>query len=341
MERKLIEISWASLWRIFFFALLVGVMYLGRQILLGLFLALVISSGLEVMVNFLEAKGLPRTLGVVLVFLLGVLVVVLLIYTVIPLAIVDLNSLLLTLNRGANSVSHQATPVLTPRTSQMLSTFIDDLSRALFAGDVSPFSIFSQALGGVALAMAVIISSFYLSLSRDGVERFIRVIIPQQYEEFALRIYERSRKKIGFWFRTQILLSLVMGVLVWGVLSFLGVDHAFLLGILAAVFELVPFVGPILAGAVAVLFALVNSVALAFYTLLVFLALHQFESHVMVPVFTRHSVGLHPVIVIVALLIGIEAGGVLGVLIAVPAAAVFQEIVEDWSSARKAHAVAG
>jgi predicted PurR-regulated permease PerM len=80
---------------------------------------------------------------------------------------------------------------------------------------------------------------------------------------------------------------------------------------------------------VAVLVALTTSPALAFYTLLVFLALQQLESNLLVPLLMRKTIDMHPVIVIIALLIGIEAGGLLGALVAVPAAAVMQEIIAE------------
>jgi predicted PurR-regulated permease PerM len=136
------------------------------------------------------------------------------------------------------------------------------------------------------------------------------------------------------------LLSLIMGILVWIALLILGVEHAFLIAALTAVFEIIPFVGPILSGAVAVATALTVSFSLAIYTLLVFLGLQQLENHILVPVLTRRAIGLHPVIVIIALLIGVEVGGFLGLVIAVPAAAVFQEVIEEWSSKKKSRAPA-
>jgi predicted PurR-regulated permease PerM len=127
-----------------------------------------------------------------------------------------------------------------------------------------------------------------------------------------------------------------MGFTVWAGLTLLGVKYSFLIAILAAVFELVPFLGPILSGAVAIVAALLTSTTLAVYTLIFFLVAQQFESNILVPILSRRSVGLHPVIVIVALLIGAEIGGVLGIIIAVPLAAIFQEVVQDWSTKRRA-----
>jgi predicted PurR-regulated permease PerM len=84
---------------------------------------------------------------------------------------------------------------------------------------------------------------------------------------------------------------------------------------------------------------LLTSTTLAFATLVFFLFAQQIESNILVPILTRRSVGLHPVIVIVALLIGAELGGVLGIIISVPLAAVFQEVVQDWSTKRRAKAM--
>ncbi len=172
-------------------------------------------------------------------------------------------------------------------------------------------------------------------MSKDGVERFIKVVIPPDYEETALEIYERSRRLIGAWLRTQLLLSLVFGFTVWVGLAILHVKYALLIAFLAGLFELVPFVGPFLSGAVAVIAALSTSTTLAVYTLIFFVIAEQFEANVLVPILNQQIVGLHPVIVIVALLIGAEVGGILGIIISVPAAGVFQEVIQQWSTRKR------
>lgn len=328
-----IEVSWVTLWRILFFVVLVALLYMGLQIFLGLFLAIVISSGLDFMVNFLQKLGLPRTLGVILVFLVGALLVLITVYTIIPLIIVDLNTVL----SSINSIGKDSwfAPFVNFRTTQSFNVLVSKLSTQFLSGDSSPFGAFSDVVGGVALAISIIISSFYLSLSEDGVERFIRAILPADSEEEAIRVYTRARRKIGVWFRSQILLSVVMGVLSFIALLMLGVKHPFLIAVLTSIFELVPFVGPILSGSVAILAALSTSSALALSTLIVFLLIHQFEAHFLVPILLGRNVGLHPVVVIIALLIGAQVQGILGILIAVPAAVVLQEIVDDRSGRKK------
>jgi predicted PurR-regulated permease PerM len=328
MEKVKLEITWTSLWRIFIFSLIVTVFYLGREILLGLFLAIIISSGLESLVDVLERVRIPRSIGVILIFLILLLSVVVLVYTVLPLALVELNSIFSSFAGG----SATSTLFSSFKSSKSLTSTLANYSSSIFSGNTAPLDFFSNALGGLGLALAVVISSFYLSLSHDGVERFIKVVVPPDYEEMTLRVYGRSKHKLGAWFRTQILLSLIMFVLVWIGMTLLGVKYAFFIGFIAGLFELIPFLGPILAGALGVASAIGTSTTLAIYVLIFFVIAQQFESNILVPLFSRRSVGIHPVIAIVALLIGAEIAGILGIIISVPAAAVFQEMIEEWST---------
>ncbi len=341
MERRIVTISWTTLWRIFLFALVATVLFYGLDLILGLFLALVISSGLEVVVNFLENRGMPRTLSVILIFLLGVLLMAVFIYFVIPFVLVDVNSLLATSNNQV-LINRMLTPLKGTDAGRSISLALNQLAGQYLSQQNSPIDLFSRFLGGAVLALTVLISSFYLSLTKDGVERFIAAVFPRTAVPRALKIYNRARHKIGLWFQAQLLLSLIMAALVWAALMLLGVRHAFVLAVIAGILELMPFVGPIISGALAVIIALTTSAQLAFYTLIVFLVLQQFEAHFLVPIVTKKAVDIHPVIVIISLLIGLEVDGILGALVAVPLAGVLQEVIEMRSteqSAKEAEAV--
>ena len=326
------DISWVTLWRILFFVALVAILYQGRQILLGLFLAVIISSGLEGLINLLEKIGLPRGVSVILIFLFAVLLITFIIYSLAPIVIVEMNSIFMNAQQGG---SGNLGALLASKATQSVSGIVSKFTSGFFSGSSSPLDLFSNAIGSVGLAVAVILCSFYLSLTKDGVERFLKVVIPPSYEEATLRIYERSRKLISAWFRTQFLLTLIFGFTVWAGLTILGVKYALLVAVLAGLFEFVPFVGPFLSGAMAVVAALSTSTTLAVYTLIFFVIAEQFEANVLVPLLNQHIVGIHPVIVIVALLIGAQVGGILGIVISVPAAGVFQEVIQQWSSRRR------
>jgi predicted PurR-regulated permease PerM len=311
-EKHTVEISWATLWRMLLFVAVVGILYEGRQIFLGLFLAIIISSGLEGIVDVLEERiKLPRSVSVILIFLAALIAFILIVYTVVPFIIVELN----TVFSGVNKTSLGGLGVLLNlQASQSVSSLVAKLSTQFITSNGSPIDLFSSVLGSFGLAAAVLVSSFYLSLGHDGVEKFLKIVVPPDYEEATMRIYKKSKQLIGSWFRMQLLLSVIMGFTVWAGLALLGVKYSFLIAIFAA---------------------LLTSTTLAFYTLIFFLVAQQFESNVLVPILSRRSVGLHPVIVIISLLIGATIGGLLGIIIAVPVAAIFQEVVQDWSSKQR------
>lgn len=325
MERLNIEISWSTLWKVSLFVLFVTILIIGKQVILALFLALAISSGLEFIISFLTNHKIPRTLAVISVFLLAAFLLATMIYFVLPFVIADLSLAISSL--GNSSLGEWIRPFIQGNDSFI--TWAQKISSALISGKFGSLSTVQGVFSGAALAVTVLMASFYLSLSKDGVERFLQAILPEDWEEKTLRIYTRSVQKISWWLRSQMIMSLIVGVLFWAALFLLNVRHSLVLGIIAAIFEIMPFVGPILAGGLAVMFALITSPSLALYTLIAFVVIQQFESNVLVPIVSHKAIGIHPVVVIIAILIGVEAAGFLGILVAVPAAAVFQEIVED------------
>ncbi len=326
MERKIIEISWASLWRIFLFVLFAVIFYLNTDIFLGLFLAIIISSGLDIFIDFLEKRGLPRVVATIFVFAFMALIIAAILYAVIPLILIDLLNILNNLNKyGLNKFFG---PILNFKSASLIE-FINKISNNLFSSESSPLSLLMNIAGNAFLSVSIFISSFYLSLTKDGVERFIRTVLPLNYESIVLRIYEKSRKRISRWFGAQILLSLSIFILVFLALWILGVRHAFFIALLAGLIEIVPYVGPIVAGGAAFVSALTTSFSLAIYVLIIFVLIQQLENHLLVPLFMKKSVDLHPVIVILALLIGAKIGGALGILVSVPLAVVIQEIFEE------------
>ncbi|MBI1960711.1 MAG: AI-2E family transporter [Candidatus Liptonbacteria bacterium] len=335
MDRVVLEISWASIWRVLSLVFLGFVFYLARDVLVALLLVLVVSAGLAPIVNFLESKRIPRVLATLALFAFLLLALGLLIYAVLPVLLQELGSLITGLT---SATAYQDTVLNFKESANAISGLLGWLKTVesrLFAGDLPLADLASNVVGGVTLAFSVIIISFYLTASKDGVERFFRAILPEKSEEYVIGLIRRASYKIGTWFQTQILLSALIGIAAFIGLSLLNVPYNFLLAALTAVLEIVPFVGPIFAGALAVGVAFSQSGTLALYTLLFFIAIQQLESHVAVPLLFRQRVGLHPVVVLSSLLIGLQIAGIIGIILAVPVAVVLQEVVEDWG-ARKA-----
>ena len=172
--------------------------------------------------------------------------------------------------------------------------------------------------------------SFYLTVSRSGVEKFLKAILPLTYEEYIVDFYLRVRKNLGLWLQGQLILMFVVGLAVWLGLWILGVKYSFVLGILAGLLEIVPVAGPIFSGIVGFLIASSQSWTLGFYAAILFLVIQQLENHLLVPLVMRKTVGISPVVIVVAILAGFEIAGIIGIILAVPVAVIFQELITDW-----------
>lgn len=323
-------ISWGALWKILAMIGLVSVLFVTREILVAVFLAIIISSALDPWVSWLEHKNIPRILGTLAIYIFAILVVAIIIYLLVPVALVELNSIL------NNSGGLMGSIVQTfgeegAKVFDGLIQGLNEVTAGFLGGKITILTIFSRFLGGLFFAAIVFVISFYLTVGRDGVEKFLITILPYQHHEKVLTIYERVRRKISLWFRGQLLLSLIVGLAVFIGLWILGVKYSLVLGIAAGLFELIPYVGPIFSGSLAVLFALTESVTLGLYALILFIVIQQIESHLLIPTVMGKTTNLNPVIVLVALLMGGKIFGLIGIILAVPLAVLVQEMLRDWS----------
>lgn len=331
MERFILDISWRSIWRVFLGVVLVAVLILAHQAVLSIALALVISVALDPLVSFLERHRFPRLLGTLLVYIFILLVLAFIFYSLVPVALIELSSLVDNLGIISEKISGTGLAGLLTKINAGLENYLEIFlkgGRSLFSTAVA---IFGGVISGLVSIVATAIISFYLTVSKNGWERFLRVLAPNYYEGHLLRIIERSRIRIGRWFSAQIILSLVVGIIIFIGLWLFGVKYALLLALVAAVFEIVPIVGPIFAGVLAVLVASTDSLLLAVYIAVFYLVVQQLESQVFVPLVMRRILELHPVLVLSALMIGSQVAGFWGLILAVPTAVVIQEIFADFA----------
>ena len=323
------EVTWTSLWRILGMLILVSVLYIALDIWIAVLLSIIISSALDSSVGWLEKKRIPRVVGTLGIFILAILCLALLLYTVVPIALSELNILL-------KNIGQVRSPALSfPEAERIIKVINESLGRltnVLLSGSVSFVDIVSKFIGGLSLAVSVFVLSFYLTVDRDGVEKFILAIMPPGYEDKVLEIYFRTRTKIGRWLYGQIFLSLSVGVAAFLGLWFIGVKYSLILGILAGFLEIVPFVGPILSGAIAFLIAVSQSVNMGIYVFLLFLVIQKAEGIILAPVFMRLTTSLHPAVILISLLVGARLLGVIGLILAVPLSVMLQEIVDHWSN---------
>lgn len=313
--------------------LLISILFVSRDILVALFLAIVISSALEPLVSRLEKRKIPRILSTLGIYIIGILILAMLIYTVVPLALSEFGNLLEVFGGKLSGTIFEF--VDASSTIEAIKSSLTKIGGLLFSGSTSLLDISSRFLGGITFTVSVFVLSFYLTMDRDGVGRFVETIMPSIYEDRILDLYSRVRRKIGRWFAGQVFLSFTIGLLVFLGLTLLGVKYSLVLGILAGVLEIVPYVGPIFSGGLAVLLAFPDSLSLSLYVLALFILIQQIENNLLLPIVTHLTTSLNPVVTLVALLIGTKIFGFVGLILAVPAAVLLQEVVEDWFTSKQ------
>ena len=333
-SKTIIEISPKTIFWVLGIGVLAVLVYMVGDIIAVLIFAIIIASALEPILRYAQSKKIPRLLSLIVIYLLFFIFFAALIYIFLPLVLDQLRDFSQNYPTYFGRIE-EAAGVITflPGLSGNIHELLSQLTEQI-PSFTSLISYASSIFGGVLSFVVVLVVSFYLSISRNALDNFLRAILPPQFEVYAHSLWVRAQYKMGRWLQAQILLSFIMALITGLGLWILGVKYAFLVAVIAGVLEIVPYVGPIVAGGLATLLALSQSATLGLCTLVFFVAAQQLEGHILVPLLIKKLVGLNPVAVILAILVGAKLGGILGILLAVPIAAVIDEFFDDLAKRR-------
>lgn len=307
--------------------------------LLVLIASIVIASAIEPIALWAGRRNIPRVPIVVSVYVLGALLFSGIFYFLLLPLIGEISSFIKTFTVYSNAVvsgnvlsdmfeSQKVfgginAPELVGQIGAYLNEWSDFLSQGIF-------SSLSAVSGGVMGFMLMIVLSFYLAVQDDGVSKFLQIIVPEKYESYTIGLWKRSHTKIGRWMQGQLFLGVLVMILVYIGLIIIGVPHAFLLAVIAGILELIPVFGPIIAAIPAVFVAYASAdITIALVVAALYLAIQQLENHVFYPLVVKKVIGMPPIVSIIALVIGGELVGFLGIIVAVPVAAVVMELISD------------
>jgi len=331
-----IEINTGTILRFILVILFFVFLYILKDVLIIFLFALIIASAISPFANWLDEKGFPRLLGVLLLYLVVLALIVAILSLIIPYVSQDISQLVSTLPQLVAKISTSLDKVQqgSPQYLDFLSeiqNILQGFSDYLQQSSQSIIGLVISIFGGVMSAIAILIISFYLSVTKKGIENFLGSIVPEKYESYAMDLWKRAELKVGLWFQGQLLLGLIMGLLVYVGLSLMGIKFALILGFLAAILEIVPIVGPVLAAIPAIFLAFFLSPALGLWVIVFYVIVQQLENHILVPVVLGKTVGLNPVVVIIALLIGQQLAGIPGMILSVPVATIIVEMMNDFA----------
>ena len=176
----------------------------------------------------------------------------------------------------------------------------------------------------------IAIGSAYILYDYHRLAANVRRYVPVRWRTVHADLGRKADRAVGGYLRGQILITIILGVLIWIGLTLSGVPLALAISFLAAVFNLVPYLGPVVGTLPAVLLGLTVSPLTALLALIVFVVANQIEAHLLSPMILGKSTDIHPVTVLISILIGIGFLGILGAFIAVPIAAMAKLVLEEY-----------
>jgi predicted PurR-regulated permease PerM len=298
--------------------------YLSRSVIAPFVFAFFLAYAINPSVEFLQRKGAPRDWAILTVYLAILLAAAVVFGIIIPRLIHDLTGVLQRLPELFQSLQHMEDkytqiywrlPVqvkeliahLTSRGEIILRNFLVNMAQGVV-------DFFSHSL----VYLLVPLLAYYISRDYPKLKQSSRWWILSHFGPHWTKAFLKIDTLLKLYIRSQLLDTLIVGLLIGLGLSLMGFDIAFLLGLLAGVFNLIPYFGPVLGALPAVVFGLLHSPWSALYVVLLFLVVNQIEVMFLTPRIIGGSLRLNPVLVVYLILIGGNIFGLVGMVFAVP-----------------------
>jgi predicted PurR-regulated permease PerM len=322
--------------------LLGGLLYLLAPILSPFLIGILLAYMGDPLVDRLERWKLSRTWGVVLVFALITLIMAILLLVLVPMLGKQLVRLYELAPQMLDWAQHQALPWIQLKLGLNDGFWRFDQLKAAFSGQLGKTTDIVGALLSTATAsgMALLawlanlllipVVSFYLMRDWDLMVAKLRSLLPRGREGLIVQLFGECHEVLGAFLRGQLLVMLALGVLYATGLMVIGLELGLLIGVLAGLASIVPYLG-VVVGIGAALTAGLFQFGLDFYPLLgiaaVFIVGQMLEGMLLTPMLVGDRIGLHPVAVIFAIMAGGQLFGFTGILLALPVAAVIMVLV--------------
>ncbi len=326
MNNHKVEISFKTILLTTLFLLGLYFLWVIKDLIFSLFIAFIIMSALRPPVNALVKKKVPRLLAAILVFVVFIFFFAFLISLIIPPIVSETTNLIISL------------PAILRNVNPALYSYLNLGSMTQYVPNVTSqiFKIATGLFSNLVFVISTLFFSFYFLLEENIIRRFLMKFVAEEKAHRMSETIKMAERRMSSWFWGELQLMTVVGCLSFIGFNLIGLKYALPLAVLAGLLEVVPNIGPILAAVPAVLIGFSQSYIQGFAAVILAIVVQQLENNLIVPIVMRNAVGLNPIVTLVALIIGSRVvGGVLGVLLAIPAFLFIETIVTDYFKGKK------
>lgn len=329
MNKIELKISSWTVVKILMVPIALYLLFLIKDILILFFVVLILAATFRPVVNKWETK-IKRAPAVISLVLIALAIVSFISYILFPPLVSQITGLVQSLPDFINKLHFLGS----------YKSYADSGLKSLTSnvgGITGGFvNITSNVFGGIFSFFTAIVLTIYFLLDKNGFRKVVYTVIPEDSRESVIDVARKMSFKLGDWFRGQLVLSLSIAVVDLIGLAIIGVPYALVLALISGLLEIVPVIGPILAAAVAALVALSLSPIQAVFVIALYLIVQQLEGSFLVPNIMKKAVGLSPVVIILAIMIGAKLLGLMGALLAVPISALLSVVIQEWPTLKKA-----
>ncbi|MCL4358232.1 MAG: AI-2E family transporter [Patescibacteria group bacterium] len=292
-----------------------------KSIFLIFFIAVVLGSAIQVWALWLKSKfKLPFLINVLIIYLILVVLLVWSLYYLIPIIFSEIKNIQPNLDLFLTELSSNFK--IQDHTIDLFKSVFQNLPRFNFG------LVIKNIFDGVISAILIFILSFYVATQQHLSSQIIN-FLPIKNRPRVESLWRRIRKKFSFWFAGQVFLMLIIGLVVYLLMTILKVPNAILIGVIAGLTEIIPVLGPIIAASLALVITLATKFEVVFLVLIGFFVIQELENKFLVPVVMKKAVAISPVFTLLGILIGARVGGILGMLAILPLIVLLVEIYRE------------
>jgi len=334
-QKVSIDISTSAIIKVL--VVLLGILFVStiKDVLFVVFIALVLAAAIDPWVTGLERRGVPRGLGVAIIYIIMLALVSLLIVLIVPMVVTQLEQLARSIPSLYDRAFSAFKSVQDTTVISGLQKSLESVTQSLGSLTQSIFSRVFGLFGGIFAFLSVLVLTFYLTLEERGMKRIATDLAPLKYRPYLIQLFNRIEDRLGRWLRGQLLLGVIIFLMTLGGLLALNVNYALVLALIAGITELVPVVGPFIGAIPAVIVAVSQNPILGLWVIVLYIVVQQLENHFIVPKVMSKATGLNPILVLVGLLVGAKLAGIGGVILAVPTLIIVTTFIEDFVEERK------
>ncbi|MBI2759802.1 MAG: AI-2E family transporter [Chloroflexi bacterium] len=302
-----------------------------EKVFVTIFTAILLAAAVSPAADALEKYHIPRGVTVLTLYLVGLLALTGVVALIVPLVSSEVTSLqdrLPRYNEDLRRLIERIAPEQADRfaSDAIANEFFDQLGGQL--GRATGYAVTLSSL--VLRIIIVLVMSYFMAVEAGFAERVVTRFTPPAHRARVHRIMSNVGNRLGHWARAQLLLALYFGLLFGVGLRLAGVPYAVTLGVVGGVIEIIPYIGGFITLILAVLIAATKAPLLVVWVVVWYTFVVQTQAHVFAPVLMGRVVGMHPLVVVISLFVGVEALGFYGALLAVPIAVVLQALLDEF-----------